>query len=103
MFKQERKSIFALFTCLHFFGNVCGAFNIAENQRSRQLHSTLLLKRLPSGSTIGRPDTPMSIYSTPSDGRHSYVEGETYEDRYAEIEAMGGGTRQRAFVSCMFL
>jgi len=46
---------------------------------SRQLHSALLLKRLPS-----------SIYSTPSDSRHSYVEGASYDDKFAEIEAMGG-------------
>ena len=59
---------------------------------SQQLHSALLLKRLPS-----------SIYSTPSDSRHSYVEGASYDDKYAEIEAMGGGTRQRPFASCMFL
>ena len=92
MFKQERKSIYALFTCLHSFRNFCGAFNLAEKQRSQQLHSTLLLKRLPS-----------SIYSTPSDGKHSYVEGATFDDKFAEIEAMGGGTRQRPFASCMFL
>jgi len=87
--------MFAIFTSLHFFVAFCGAFNTAAmNKSSRQLHSTLLSKRLPSGSIIGRPVNPMLIFSTPTndmgDPRHSYVEGSTFDNRFDEIEAMGG-------------
>ena len=52
-------------------------------------------------SAIRRPGTPILTYSTPNGdmegARHSYVEGEDYEDTFSEIEAMGGGMRKRPF------
>lgn len=78
MIKQARNLFFPLFACLRFFGSVCVAFNTAS------------LRRSPSGSILGRPVSPVLIYSTPPEARHSFVEGSTFDDYCAEIEAMGG-------------
>jgi len=94
MVEQATKRIFLLFTCLVFVGTFCSAFNGAINKSSRQLHFPLPGKRLSLGYIVGRRVNPMLIYSAPNDdttgSRHSYVEGGTYSDIYAEIEAMGG-------------
>ena len=57
---------------------------LAENSHL----SALLAKASSRSPTDGKGPTP-------TDGmdevRHSYVEGATFDDRFAEIEAMGGG------------
>jgi len=61
---------------LLFLANHCDGFYVASNiQQSRSVLSTL-------------------IRSVPSDfsGRHSFVEGDRYDGKLEEIEAMGGGT-----------
>lgn len=80
------KPAYLFFICPNFFESFSDAFNIA------------------AGSVTPRRGSMIPIYSTPDDGmegaRHTYVEGEVYDDIFAEIEAMGGGRRNCPFESC---
>lgn len=91
LFKPEGKRSFAVITGL-CFGSFCGAFQSVVSMSCRYPHAALLMKGFTSGPVVSRQ--PNSLYSTPTDGmnggRHSYVEGSTYDSRLAEIEAMGG-------------
>jgi hypothetical protein len=105
MSNQETRTIYVIFFAwLHFYGTFCSALNAAVDRRSRRLHSKPLLRPSSSGSNIGRWGTPKIIYSTPTDGtegaKFSYVEGATFDDRLAEIEAMGGGMHKKALSGC---
>lgn len=78
MVKKDTTVVSGLFVLLHFFGSFCDAFN----------------------PIIRRTVTPILVYSTPGDGgRHTYVEGEDYDDLFSEIEAMGGGTQNCPVIS----
>ncbi len=100
------KQVYFFFTCLHFFSSFSYAFNNMVSNRSRQLQkSTTLLNRSRSRSIMPRPDTIMTLYSNPNDemegARHTYVEGEEYDDIFAEIEAMGGGKQNCLENACL--
>lgn len=83
---------------LVIFAYSCDAFSVVVDKRVRQGPSALPSKWRNGGSfgftTISTTKT--AIYSTPPGGvdgpRYTFVEGEAFDDRLAEIEAMGGGT-----------
>jgi len=83
------------FNHLLLFANFCDAFNSAVNIHFRQVYYASPLKWRHTRSIVGPAAIRTLVHSTPTDGiyevRHSYVEGATFDDRFAEIEAMGGG------------
>lgn len=66
---------FSLFEFL-LLADICDAFTNVAKRRSREVRCQF-------------PIIQSSILSK-NDARHSYVEGEAYDDRFNEIEAMGG-------------
>mmetsp|Transcript_6883 Transcript_6883/g.16880 ORF Transcript_6883/g.16880 Transcript_6883/m.16880 type:complete len:173 (+) Transcript_6883:104-622(+) len=94
MIYSKAKRFYAILVCLQFYGTFCGAFKTELNKVCRHPRSAVKIQGFSSDAVVGQSPIPISLYSTPADdmggARHSYVEGSTYDNRLAEIEAMGG-------------
>ena len=94
------------FTHVLLFANYCDAFNTAANKSVQQVYCASPLNWRRASSIAGSPAVQTLNHATPTGGMdeagHSFVEGETFDNRFAEIEAMGGGTYNNCFVLCLF-
>ena len=101
MIKPKAKRILTIFTCLRFLGTFSCAFKTLVNKGCRYPCPSMEIQGFSSGFVVGQSPAHKPLYSTTPDGmdgaRHSYVEGSTFDNRLAEIEAMGGGTRKNPF------